>query len=58
MGGEGDPHENKKNIEFLSNIGPDFLRATKPAFNIEPSSARQRNAILNIHGVYVYTLSQ
>ena len=48
----------KKNIGFLSNIGPDYLKASKPAFNIEPSSARQRNAILNIHGVYVYTLSQ
>ena len=38
----------KKNIWFLSNIGPDPLKnhkATKPAFNVGPSSARQRNAI-------------
>ena len=40
--------ENKKNIEFLSNTGPDPLKnhkTTKPALNVGPSSARQRNAI-------------
>ena len=39
----------KKNIGFLSNTGPDPLKnhkATNPAFNVGPSSARQRNAIL------------
>ena len=40
------PRKNYKNIGFLSNTGPDFLKltnhkATKPAFNIWPSSARQ-----------------
>ena len=37
-----------KNIGFLSNTDPDPMnnhKDTKPAFNIEPSSARQRNAI-------------
>ena len=36
-----------KHIGFLSNTGPDPLenhKATKPAFNVRPSSARQRNA--------------
>ena len=36
------------NIGFLSNTGPGPLKihkATKPAFNVGPSSARQRNAI-------------
>ena len=33
-----------KNIGFLSNTGPRPL-ATKPAFNVGPTSARQRNAI-------------
>ena len=40
--------KNHKNIGVLSNIGPDPLKihkATKPAFNVGPSSARQRNAI-------------
>ena len=35
-------------IGFLSNAGPDPLKnhkATKPAFNVGPSSARQQNAI-------------
>ena len=36
-------------IGFLSNSGPDHQKnheATEPAFNVWPSSARQRNAIL------------
>ena len=33
--------KNYKNIEFLSNSGLDPL-ATKPAFNVEPTPARQR----------------
>ena len=35
-------------IGILSNTGPDPLinqKATKPVFNVGPSSARQRNAI-------------
>ena len=46
--GSGPPLENYKNRGFLSNTGSDPLknyRATKPAFNVGPSSARQRNAI-------------
>ena len=46
--GVGTPLENQKNIRFVSNTGPDPLkhhRATKPAFNVGPSSARQRNAL-------------
>ena len=42
------PPENHKNIGFLCKTGPDPLKnhkATKPAFNVEPSSDRQRNAI-------------
>ena len=42
------PLKNHQNIGFLSNTGPDHLKnhkATKPAFNVEPSSACQRNAI-------------
>ena len=42
-GGEGGD-ENHKNIGFLGNTGLDPLKnhkATKPAFNVEPSSARQ-----------------
>ena len=45
--GSGSPlknHTNKKNIGFLNNIGSDPLKihkATKPAFNVVPSSARQ-----------------
>ena len=46
--GSGPPLKNLKNIGFLSNTGagyPEILKATKPAFNVWPSSARQRNAI-------------
>ena len=42
------PSENHQNIGFLSNTGPDPLKnckAAKPAFNVRPSSARQRNVI-------------
>ena len=42
------PLKNHKNIGFLSNTGQDSLKnhkATEPAFNVGPSSARQRNAI-------------
>ena len=49
-GGRGppDPLKNHKNIGFLSNTNPGPLKnhkVTKPAFNVGPSSARQRNAI-------------
>ena len=43
-----EPPENHKHIGFLSNTGPDPLKnhkATKPVFDVWPSSARQRNAI-------------
>ena len=43
-----DPPEKSQNIGFLCNTGADPLKnhiAAKPAFNIGPSSARQRNAI-------------
>ena len=43
------PPENHINIGFLSNTGPDPLKnhkVTKPDFNVGPSSAHQRNAIL------------
>ena len=43
--GVGPPLKNYKNKEFLSNTGPDSQenhKATKPAFNVGPSSARQR----------------
>ena len=50
-GGAGGPDplplKNHK-IWVLSNTGPDSLKnrkATKPAFNVEPSLVRQRNAI-------------
>ena len=46
--GSGHPLKNHKNIGFLSNTSPDPLKnckATKPAFNVGPSSALQRNAI-------------
>ena len=42
------PHptpENHKDIDFLNNTGPGPLenhKATKPTFNVRPSSARQR----------------
>ena len=50
-GGQGvrtPPLKNHKNIGFSSNTGPDPLNivATKPAYNVGSSSARQRNAIL------------
>ena len=49
QGGDPDPPlKNHKNLGFLSNTGPDPLKnykATKPAFNVGPPSARQRNAI-------------
>ena len=49
-GGRGlvPPHKNRTNIWFLSNTGPnppENHKATKPEFNVGPSSARQRNAI-------------
>ena len=43
------PLKNHKNIGFHSNTGPDPLKkhkATKPVFNVGPSSACQGNAIL------------
>ena len=42
------PLEKTKNIGLSRNTGLDRLKnykATKPAFNVGPSSARQRNAI-------------
>ena len=51
-GGQGvrtpSPLKNNKNKGFLSYTGPDPLKnhkATKSAFNVGPSSARQRNVI-------------
>ena len=49
-GGQGvrNPLKIKKNIGFHRNTGPDPLKkhkATKPAFNVGPSLARQRNTI-------------
>ena len=53
-GGQGvRPLTNHKNTGFLSNTGPDLLKnykATKPAFNFGPLSARQRNAIWRFGG--------
>ena len=46
--GGPDPLKNHIAIGFLSNTGLDPLKyhkATKPAFNVVPTSARQRNAI-------------
>ena len=46
-GGSDPTPENHKNIGFLCHPGPDRLKnnnATKPAFNVGPLSARQRNA--------------
>ena len=48
--GSGSPLKYHKNIVFFSNTGSDPLKnhkatCTKPAFNVGPSSARQRNAI-------------
>ena len=50
-GGQGvrTPLENNKNIGFLSNTGPDppkNHKAINSAFNVGPSSARQRHAII------------
>ena len=42
-GGPDPPPEKSQNIGFLSNTGQD--RATKPAINVGPPSALQRNAI-------------
>ena len=56
-GGKGvrtPPLKNYKNIGFPSNIGPDPLKnhkATKPIFNVRPSSARKRNAIVS--GIWI-----
>ena len=47
-GGPFPPEKLQKNIGFHSNFGPDPMKnhkATKPGFNVGPSSARQRNAI-------------
>ena len=44
----GSPLKNQKNLGFLSNTCPGLLKnykATKPAFNVGPLSARQQNAI-------------
>ena len=41
----GPSPEKSQNIGFLSNTGPDLLEkhnASKPAFNVRPSSARQQ----------------
>ena len=46
-GGREPPLKKHKNIGFLCNTGQDPLKnpkATKPAFNVGPSSARQRKA--------------
>ena len=46
--GSGPPLKNCNKLGFLSNTGPDCLKnykATKPEFNVGPSSARQQNAI-------------
>ena len=46
--GPPSPLINHKNIEFLCNADPDPFnnhKATRPAFNVWPSSARQRKAI-------------
>ena len=42
------PRKIKKNIGLIHNTGPDLPKnhkATKPAFKVGPSSARQRNGI-------------
>ena len=49
--------KNHKNIGFLSNSGPDPLKnyePTEPAFNVGPSSARQRNAVLIAFGWWAH----
>ena len=53
MGGQGSgtpllENDKFKAKGFLNHTGPDPLennKATKPAFNVGPSSARQRNAM-------------
>ena len=43
-GGSGHPLKYQKAIQFLNKTGPDPLKnhkATKPAFNVGPSSARK-----------------
>ena len=52
VGGQGDrippPSEKSQKIGFLRNTGPDPLKiskATRPDFNVGPSSARLLNAI-------------
>ena len=51
------PTKNHKNIGFSSKTGPDPLnkikKATKPAFNVGPSSTRQRNAIY----IYIWRIA-
>ena len=47
-GGRTPSLENHKSIGFLGKTGPDPMKnhkATKPAFNVGPSSVRQRNGI-------------
>ena len=46
--GGSDPPGKSQKYSGFSNTGPDPLenhKATKPAFNVGPSSTRQRNAI-------------
>ena len=44
--GSGPTPDKSQNIGFLSNTGPlKFYKATEPAFNLGPSSARQGNAV-------------
>ena len=53
--GSGPPEKKHKNIGFPSNTGPDPQKintANKPALNVGPSSARQRNAILMADGPF------
>ena len=48
LGVQTSPLKNYKNIGFLSSSGPDPRKNyedTEPAFNVMPSSARQRNDI-------------
>ena len=50
------PLKNYKNIGFLSNTGPDPLKnhkATKPAFNVRATSARQRDALKADDGLLI-----
>ena len=47
-GGSDPTPERSQKIGFPSNTGPDPLKnrkATRPEFNVRPSSGRQRNAI-------------